>query len=153
MFVRLTSVWKPNKFVRISDTFTTEHFLQPNRRPYVRNPNCSDFGRLLYRFKYKLLIVCVMLTAIKKCSKSELSGQDETELSKIQTTVNVRNPNYSKRPKSEQFGFRSITCRSVVKSVRYEKVSEIRTNLFGFQTLVIRTNICSNVRISDRPLS
>ena len=42
------NVWNPNKFVRISDTFSTEQVLQPNRSACVWNPNCSDFGRLLY---------------------------------------------------------------------------------------------------------
>ena len=44
---------------------------------------------------------------------------------------------YSKRPKSEQFGFQTAQFCSVVKSVRYENMSEIRTISFGFQTVLV----------------
>ena len=42
------NVWNPNRIVRISDTFTTEQKLEPNRREVSEIQTCSDFGRLLY---------------------------------------------------------------------------------------------------------
>ena len=59
-FRTLKTVWNPNKIVRISDIFSTEQIVQPNRSDLseirtvqisdvdctvnVRNPNSSDFG-------------------------------------------------------------------------------------------------------------
>ena len=42
------NVWNPNKIVRISDTFRTEHKLELNREAVSEIRTCSDFGRLLY---------------------------------------------------------------------------------------------------------
>ena len=47
---------------------------------------------------------------------------------------------YSQRPKSEQFGFRTEMFCSVVTLFGFRKLTEIRTNLFGFQTLVCVRN-------------
>ena len=74
--------------------------------------------------------------------------QNATELSEIQTTVNVRNPN--------TFGFQTGVHRSVPISVQYQiclKSEQICSDFRQKFLFEIRTNSCSNVRISDKSLS
>ena len=87
------TVWNPNKFVRILDTFRTEQRFKREDGKVSEIRTCSDFGRLLYVSEIQtfcsIWAICVRISDTNLSVRSNLVP-NRRGLSEIQTCSDFR---------------------------------------------------------------